>query len=147
VCLRVIGQAGVMSPSHLAQEVSLSQGTITGIVDRLVSRQLVERERRSDDRRAVTLRVTDAGRALIAAAPSPLQERFVQRLAELSMEEREIIRLTLNKIVRMMDGDAISAAPVLTNEEALSSPAESEPGLEPSAAPVDPAPRPRGHDS
>lgn len=119
VCLRVIEQAGPMSPSQLALEVSLSQGTVTGIVDRLVARQLVSRVRNSDDRRVVTLAVTDAGRALIAAAPSPLQERFVERLGELSPEEGEIIRLTLNKIVRMMDGDTIDAAPVLSIEEVL----------------------------
>jgi hypothetical protein len=78
----------------------------------------------------VTINVTDAGLALIEAVPSPLQERFVARLHELSLEEREIMRLTLNKIVRMMDGDAIDAAPLLTNESVIASP------LEPEVAPA-----------
>jgi DNA-binding MarR family transcriptional regulator len=140
VCLRVIGLRGPMNPSQLAAEVSLSQATITGIVDRLVARQLVRRERTSTDRRMVTVTITDAGRALVDAAPSPLQERFVARLHELSDEESEIMRLTLNKIVRMMDGDAIDAAPLLTNESVISGPLEAE--LE-TAVPADRLPVPR----
>lgn len=139
VCLRVIGARGPMSPSQLASEVSLSQGTITGILDRLVARQLISRERTSTDRRVVTVRITEAGTALVQAAPSPLQERFVDKLGTLSEEEREIIRLTLNKIVRMMDGERLDAAPLLTSESTLSPPpdpeleslTDAEPGGEP----------------
>ncbi len=135
VCLRVIGSRGPMSPSQLATEVSLSQATITGILDRLVARQLVARERSTADRRGVTLDLTAAGRALVDAAPSPLQERFVAQLAELSPEEREIIRLTLNKIVRLMGGDALDAAPLLTHESVISPPLE--PALEAANAPAE----------
>ena len=119
VSLRVIAEEGPISPSQLARQVSLSQGTITGIVDRLAARQLVTRERSSQDRRVVTVGVTDAGRALIETAPSPLQERFVSRLNALSSEEQAIIRLTLSKIVRMMDGEEIDAAPVLASDEEI----------------------------
>jgi DNA-binding MarR family transcriptional regulator len=133
VCLRVIGARGPISPSQLANEVSLSQATITGIGDRLVARQLVLRERSTVDRRGVTLVLSDAGRALITAAPSPLQERFVAQLAELSPEEREIIRLTLNKIVRLMGGEELDAAPLLTHESVISAPLD--PDIEPAGLP------------
>ncbi|MDH5673476.1 MAG: MarR family transcriptional regulator [Myxococcales bacterium] len=123
VSLRVIADRGPISPSLLAREVSLSQATITGIVDRLAARQLVQRERSSRDRRVVTVTVTEAGRALIETAPSPLQERFVARLHALSDEEQAIIRLTLGKIVRMMGGEDIDAAPVLASEEHIQAPA------------------------
>lgn len=116
VCLRVVAERGPLSPSQLAREVALSQATITGILDRLAARQLVVRERVSSDRRMVSVRITEAGQSLIAEAPSPLQERFARRLVALSEEEQAIIRLTLNKIVHMMDGDDLDAAPVLTNE-------------------------------
>src|SRR5512140_3522668 len=75
VCLRAVGARGKMTPSELAKEVSLSQATITGIIDRLAARQLVARERSNYDRRLVTVVITTAGRALIDQAPSPLQER------------------------------------------------------------------------
>ena len=40
VCLRTVGARGKMTPSELAKQVSLSQATITGIIDRLAARQL-----------------------------------------------------------------------------------------------------------
>lgn len=116
VCLRVVGRQASLTPSEIARQVALSQATVTGIVDRLATRQLLTRERSSTDRRHVSVAITDAGSALLADAPSALQEKFAQRLTKLSSEEREIIRLTLNKIVWMMDGEDIDAAPVLSTD-------------------------------
>jgi DNA-binding MarR family transcriptional regulator len=140
VCLRVVGSRGPMSPSQLANEVSLSQATITGILDRLAARDLITRERSSSDRRVVTVRISDAGRTLVESAPSPLQERFVARLGALSHEEREIIRLTLNKIVRMMDGESIDAAPLLTSESVIAGSSGAELPAAPAAAATEVAP-------
>ena len=114
VALRAIARIGPLMPSEVAREISLSQATVTGIIDRLAARQLVTRRRSTKDRRLVNVSITPAGLALIDAAPSPLQERFVQRLASLSAEEQAIIRLTLEKIVRMMDGEDLDAAPMLS---------------------------------
>lgn len=116
VCLRVLGRHNALKPGELAKHIALSQATVTGIVDRLASRQLLTRARSETDRRNVTVTITDAGRALLEDAPSALQEKFASRLATLSSEEQEIIRLTLNKIVRMMDGEDIDAAPVLSTD-------------------------------
>lgn len=113
VCLRAVGQLEAATPSELAKEVSLSQATMTGIIDRLAARQLVTRERVSKDRRRVTVRLTEAGVALIEQAPSPLQEKFVERLGQLAPEEQVEIRDNLERIVRMMDGEELDAAPVL----------------------------------
>ncbi len=119
VCLRALGQRGLATPSELAKEISLSQATITGIIDRLASRQLVTRERTSKDRRLVTVRLTDAGRALIEQAPSPLQERFLEKLQALTESEQRHIGESLERIVRMMDGEEIEAAPALARVDAV----------------------------
>lgn len=118
VALRAIAKLGPLAPSGVAREISLSQATVTGIIDRLDSRQLVTRKRSTRDRRLVDVSITPAGQALIDAAPSPLQERFAQRLRTLSAEEQAIIRLTLEKIVRMMDGEDLEAAPMLSTSPA-----------------------------
>ena len=124
VCLRTINKRGRITPSELALQVSLSQATVTGIVDRLAARQLVQRQRNEEDRRLVTVSISDAGKALVDSAPSPLQEQFAQKLKELSTEERAIISLVLNKIVAMMDGEAIDAAPVLSTSASAEPDAE-----------------------
>jgi DNA-binding MarR family transcriptional regulator len=117
VCLRALGQRGLATPSELAKEISLSQATITGIIDRLASRQLVTRERTSRDRRLVTVRLTDAGKALIDQAPSPLQESFLEKLQALSEAEQRNIRESLERIVQMMGSEELEAAPALARPE------------------------------
>lgn len=124
VCLRTIRNKGQITPGKLAREVSLSQATVTGIVDRLAARQLVTRERNEEDRRLVTVTISDAGSSLVESAPSPLQERFALKLKELSNEEKAIISLVLNKIVSMMDGQEIEAAPVLSTSASAEPDAE-----------------------
>jgi DNA-binding MarR family transcriptional regulator len=113
VCLRTIGRESALTLSGLARAVSLSQATVTGIVDRLVDRGLVRRRRVPTDRRSVSISVTDAGRELIASAPSPLQERFSSRLAALSEADRMSLSAALERVVQMMDGADIDAAPLL----------------------------------
>lgn len=115
VCLRVVGQMGCVTPSTIAREMALSQATVTGILDRLVARQLCARMRSDRDRRLVMIELTDAGRALLDQAPSPLQERFKAQLAQLGAEDQERIRSTLLQIVAMMGGEDLEAAPILSS--------------------------------
>lgn len=114
VCLRALERAGETTPSRLANELSLSQSTVTGIIDRLAARQLLTRERTAPDRRMVTVAITEAGRALIAQAPSPLQESFLDKLQTLDPASQTRIRDTLEEVVQMMGGAEIDAAPLLS---------------------------------
>lgn len=113
ICLRELRDVEQTTPSQLAHAVSLSQATITGILDRLESRGLVARERNPRDKRRVLVELTAEGRAAVDAAPLPLHARFAARLAKLTEEERSQIESVLARIVRMMEAEAIDAAPML----------------------------------
>lgn len=113
VCLRQINRDGQTTPSALARQISLSQATVTGILDRLSNRGLVSRVRSDADRRRVHVTLTEAGQALAAKAPSPLQQRFAQRLDALPPEGQARIADVLQQIVRMMEADTLKASPVL----------------------------------
>src|SRR5258708_12872509 len=52
---------GPMTVGALAEELAISAPSATGLVDRLVDRGLVERERASDDRRTVRVSLTESG--------------------------------------------------------------------------------------
>jgi len=121
ILLRAIHELGEGSPGVLARNVSLSQATVTGIIDRLAARQLVTRERKAKDRRMVSVALTDAGRSVVAQAPSPLQDAFVHRLQSLPESEQKRIRDTLNQVVSMMGGEELEAAAVLTTGPAAQS--------------------------
>lgn len=124
VCLRQLERDGTSSPGELARAVSLSQATITGILDRLEARGLVRRERSTADRRRVILELTDKGVELAANAPSPLQERFARNLAALPEENQAVIATVLGQVVSMMEAQELEAAPVLQAGSILDGPTE-----------------------
>lgn len=116
VCLRHIAQNGSIMPSRLAREIHLSQATVTGIVDRLVSGGWVERTRGEVDRRLVRLAVTERGQELLATAPSALHETFRSRLEALPEGEQSLIHGMLEKIVAMMDAQHLPGAAIAVGE-------------------------------
>jgi DNA-binding MarR family transcriptional regulator len=111
--LQTIHTGGEVTMGDIASDVSLSQATVTSILDRLEARQLVIRERGASDKRRVYARLTDQGRALIADAPKPLQETFVRRFSKLKDWEQSQIISAVERIASMMDADDIDASPVL----------------------------------
>jgi DNA-binding MarR family transcriptional regulator len=111
VCLRALDALGPLTPSQLARHVDLSQATVTGIIDRLEASGLVARARNVDDRRRVTVRLTDEGNELVKKAPSPLQDRFLAQLAGLPEDEQEQLLAALTRVVAMMGVEALEAVP------------------------------------
>ena len=59
-------EEGERSAGELAEALSVAPPTITGLTDRLVKQNLVERREDARDRRVVRLALTDDGRALTA---------------------------------------------------------------------------------
>lgn len=97
----------------LAENVSLSHATMTGIVDRLEQRGLVVRTPSPEDRRRRTVRVTDRGAEMLGKAPPLLQDHFIQEFRQLQEWEQTQILSTLQRVSAMMSADALPAAPVL----------------------------------
>ena len=100
----------------LARDVNLSNATITGIVDRLEKRGLVERIRSSHDRRQVLIKTTEVGLKTQKSAPSPLQEDFVNKFSKLDSDEQENILAALEKVAAMMKAEHLEVAPVLSGQ-------------------------------
>ncbi len=97
----------------LASEVSLSQATVTNILDRLERRGYVYRERSQKDRRKVHACLTEAGVQVLKDAPMPLQDQFARQFSNLHEWEQTMIIASLQRIAHMMDAQDIDASPVL----------------------------------
>lgn len=108
----------------LAKSVHLSQATMTGILNRLEKRGLVERTRSGNDRRSVVVKLTREGDQLVETAPSLLQDRFRRELLTLQEWEQTQMLSTLQRIASMMDAEDIDASPVLTVGEVAQSTTE-----------------------
>ena len=112
-CLLALAKGGPLTITQLARKLYLSPSTIVGIVDRLAGKGLAIRQRDSKDRRQVQVCVTEGGEALIANAPSPLQETLAESLKNLPEPEQVAITMALEKVVDMMEARKIEASPVL----------------------------------
>lgn len=111
--MRAISQLGEVTIGTIADKVSLSQATVTTILDRLELRKLVYRVRSTQDKRKVHAHLTEAGEEILARAPNPLQEDFIEKYQNLAEWEQTMILASLQRVANMMDADKIDASPVL----------------------------------
>jgi DNA-binding MarR family transcriptional regulator len=85
--------------AELARECDLDAGSMTRLLDRLEAKQLCRRVRSSDDRRVVNIELTDAGRLAAKEIPKILCHVQNAHLAGFSVEEWQILKGYLRRIL------------------------------------------------
>ncbi len=114
ICLKKLSEVKGITPGGLAKEVHLSHATVTGIINRLEKKGLVQRIRSTKDARSFLISLTDQGISMVKASPAMLQEQFMHKLSKLANWEKTMILSSLQRITSILDVEAIDAAPVLT---------------------------------
>ena len=88
-----------LSMSELADAIVLSQSGLTGLVDRLQSRGLVELEQSEVDPHEICVRITDGGSEILAQVTpthiSGIRKHFLERLSKEQTEHLAMICLEL----------------------------------------------------
>jgi DNA-binding MarR family transcriptional regulator len=102
-CLLALYENGPLSPSQIARLIMVKSSTVTGIIDRLEQKRLVQRTRTSPDRRVITIELTESGSNLAENAPPPIQQKILEGLRRLPRSEMEKIVLGLTMLTRMLD--------------------------------------------
>ena len=85
--LTVLETDGPVPMGTLAESLDVSQASVTGIVDRMEQRGLIERRRDDDDRRVIRVALTEDGTRLLAGVAAGRRERLGILLGELSDDE------------------------------------------------------------
>lgn len=98
---------------EVANDMSLSQATVTSIIDRLEKRNFVYRERSKEDKRKVHAYLTEEAYETLKTAPMPLQDHFAKQFNDLQDWEQTMIISSLQRVAQMMDAQHIDASPVL----------------------------------
>ena len=111
--LQTVRNKGEDTVGALAKEMSLSQATVTTILDRLEKKALISRERSTTDRRKVLVYLSDSALDILKDAPPPLQDQFTRQFNDLQEWEQLMLISSLGRIAQMMDAQHIDAAPVL----------------------------------
>lgn len=117
VVLQEINRSEEVSTGQLAKNVSLSNATVTGILDRLAKRELVNRRRSGNDKRSVLVKLTGKGTDMLTKAPLLLQDHFVSEFSELADWEQNLILSSLQRVAHMMEAKDLDAAPLLVSGE------------------------------
>ncbi|MCU1421710.1 MAG: putative transcriptional regulatory protein for hcr operon [Microbacteriaceae bacterium] len=97
--IRVIGRSPGLSQRALADGVGSPASRMVAIVDALIARDLVRRERSAADRRNYELRLTDSGREVLAGLRAIAGAHEADIVAPLSDAEREQLAGLLDKLV------------------------------------------------
>jgi MarR family 2-MHQ and catechol resistance regulon transcriptional repressor len=96
--LEALLHKGSLCQRDLAAKILKSTGNITMVIDNLEKRGLVRRERDSEDRRYLTVHLTDAGSALIENVFADVEAAIVAEMASLSGDEQELLGLLCKKL-------------------------------------------------
>lgn len=115
--LQSIRRGGQKPINKIATDISLSQATVTTVIDRLERNGLVRRERSDVDRRVVSVMLTENGCAKLDQSPEPMQESFIREFAKLPSWEQHMLAASLQRLASMMDAETIDASPILVSGE------------------------------
>lgn len=115
IILRELYTVPEISIGHLAQEISLSQATVTDILDRLETKEFISKKRSNYDKRRVFVRITEKGKVVIEKKPSILNEDFTQKLNKLEDWEQTLILSSIQRIASMMKAKELTKKDIQEN--------------------------------
>jgi len=102
IVVEIIGSREPVSMSELAKAYGTLPNTMTGIVDRLVKRSIVERKPSAKDRRSILVKLTEYGFSLHKHHKQRLRKYTSQLLKVLTLEERKTLVDLFERIIRTL---------------------------------------------
>ncbi|MCL4417791.1 MAG: MarR family transcriptional regulator [Actinobacteria bacterium] len=102
--IEVISRYEKIMMNLIAKNLNIGTSTATSIVDRLIEKNLVKRERNGGDRRAVRVVLTEKGKKINIKYQNQKKEMFSDMMVLLTLEEQECFIKALEKIaVKIQD--------------------------------------------
>ena len=86
--------------SEVASALGVSLATSTGVVDRLVEREIVVRESQPEDRRVVLCRLSEKGQKMIGGLWQLARDRLKELLEVTTISQLELITEALEALVK-----------------------------------------------
>lgn len=111
--LKEIRKNSQLPISEISKKISLSQATVTSILDRLEQQNFAKRIRSQEDKRKVRIELSKKALDILDTNPSLLQEQFNKRFDQLKDWEQNMLLSSLQRIANMMNAENIEAPPVL----------------------------------
>ncbi len=100
VVLRALLRLGATHPSALADDLGMTRGAISKLVDRLLRKALVERSYPGGDKRFQLVNLTEAGRTLVPKLARLADENDREFFGHLDEDERAQLIALMRDVVR-----------------------------------------------
>ena len=110
--LRNLVRKGPLSSAQLSRRSYATPANITGIIDRLEKKGLVERIRKRGDRRVALITLTEAGLELGETLPDPIEKRIISKLEDLDPQHVRILAMAITQILNLIETKGAEDAPL-----------------------------------
>ena len=110
LALQHLAWAGALTPSRLAEQLRLTSGGTTALIQRLERGGFVAREPHPEDRRSSLLRLSESGRRRAEELYAPLVRELDEAAAALAPSEREIVARFLARVAEIGEAHALKLA-------------------------------------
>jgi MarR family transcriptional regulator, organic hydroperoxide resistance regulator len=117
--IKIIVENAPLKVSDLARLMFVQPATVVGILDRLESKGLAARSRSREDRRVVTVELTQAGKDLVNQAPEVVQGHLVKGLETLPAHRLLLIEEGMEQLVNILGAQEIPPRLILAREAAM----------------------------
>jgi DNA-binding MarR family transcriptional regulator len=117
--IKMIAENAPVKVSDLARLMFVQPATVVGILDRLERKGLAARTRSREDRRVVTIELTQAGKGLVNQAPEVVQGHLVKGLESLPAQRLLLIEEGMEQLVKILGAQEIPPRLILAREETL----------------------------
>lgn len=96
-----LGREAGMNTGEIGERTLITKGTLTGVIDRLEKKGLVQREVPAEDRRSVVVKLTPEGQAIFNQAFPAHVADIERRLEQLESSELELLIVLLSRLRRV----------------------------------------------
>jgi DNA-binding MarR family transcriptional regulator len=106
--IRVVGRFPGLTAGQLAEVLAVHPSTVTGLLDRLEAKGLIERRRDSRDRRRSFLGLTPAGSAISQAREGTVEDAVQRVLRSLPKRKRAAAAEVLRALAAALERDPVN---------------------------------------
>jgi MarR family transcriptional regulator, organic hydroperoxide resistance regulator len=110
-----VSNHGTTTTGKLAVVLKVTPTNMTGVIDRLLEKNLITRTTNPDDRRELILRMTPSGEELVTELRQKRKERMAELFNRLSDEEATVVEQALKFMVKAIE--AGESTPDLVNKQ------------------------------
>ena len=101
--IATLGNTTGMSCAELGQKTLITKGTLTGVLDRLEDKKLLERVRCNQDRRRSYVRLTALGEDVFKTTFPHLVGTMKERFVSYSCDDFELLEQQLSKLKQILN--------------------------------------------